>query len=125
MALGCLGTLFHLKPQQLSLWTAHDRGLVSILLVEGIATLVESVDLRLAFLLIVRIFGQTVCEVLVQLHGEIGVGYQPHEPITLNCTLGRKVSHKLQPWKAVQVNAVNGHNVQHAGDMASRGLSLV
>ncbi len=70
-----MGTLSHLKPQQLGLGAAHDRRLVPILLVEGITTLVESVDLRLAFLLFVRIFGQAVCTGLVQLQAKFGVAF--------------------------------------------------
>lgn len=55
-----MGSLLHLQPQQMGFRTAHGRGLVSSLLVEGIAALIESVNLCLALILVVRVFGQAI-----------------------------------------------------------------
>lgn len=52
LSLCCLRTLRHLEPQQGRLGAAHGGRLVSPFLVEGIAALVESVNLSLAFLLL-------------------------------------------------------------------------
>jgi hypothetical protein len=42
------------------LGTAHGRSLVTLLLIEGIATLIESINLCLAIFLFVGILGQAI-----------------------------------------------------------------
>jgi hypothetical protein len=51
-----LRSLLHLDPQQIGLGTAGCFGVITALLVEGIATLVQRVDLSLAFFFFVGVF---------------------------------------------------------------------
>lgn len=60
LLLGRVGSLLHLQSQQGRLRTAHGRGVVSSLLVESVTALVESVHLRLTFLLLERVLGQAI-----------------------------------------------------------------
>jgi hypothetical protein len=53
---GVLSSLLHLDPQQVGLGTAGCFGVIAALLVEGIAALVQRVDLCLAFFLFVGVF---------------------------------------------------------------------
>jgi len=75
--LRCLGPLLHLQSQQACLGTAHGSSLVSLLLIESIAALVEGVNLCLAFLLLVPILSQAVCIWLVLVSGMQSHGSVP------------------------------------------------
>lgn len=52
---GLLGPLAHLQPQQTGFGAADRLSVVSLLLIEKIAASIESVNLTLAFLLLVRV----------------------------------------------------------------------